>query len=123
MPHGDMQPIGYVVSRHAERAGRQVKAFRKWLDRLPGVYREKVQARAEDSTLDIDRDENCLAQIKDYRSLMPMAQEARLPMFALKSAHGAIGGHQAAVADCYGQYSKLAEKIAARVALLPPFPV
>jgi len=123
MPHGDMQPIGYVVSRHAERAGRQVKAFRKWLDRLPGVYREKVQARAEDSTLDIDRDENCLAQIKDYRSLMPMAQEARLPMFALKSAHGAIGGHQAAVADCYGQYSKLAEKIAARVALPPPFPV
>ena len=119
LPNGEMRPIGYVVSRHSERDGRQVKAFRKWLDRLPNVYRDKVLEAPTAEPIDIDNDLNCLAQIKDYRSLMPMAREARLPMFALKPADGAIGGHQKAVRDCYGQYMKLAGTIAEKAGLCP----
>jgi chromosome partitioning protein len=120
LPSGGLQPIGYVVSRHAEHASRPIKAFRKWLDRLPEMYRRKVANDPEPSILAIENDENCLAQIKDYRSLMPMAQEARLPMFALKPADGAIGGHQNAVRDCYVQNVILARKILEKIGMPPP---
>ncbi len=118
LPTGDMRPIGYVVSRHSVLAGKQARAFRKWLDRLPSVYREKVESElVSDTALQIDSDDRCLAQLKDYRSLMPMAQEARKPMFFLKPGDGAIGGHQGAVARCYMDFKLLAEKIAERIGL------
>jgi len=118
LPAGEMKPIGYVVSRHSVFEGRQVKAFRKWLDRLPRVYREKVEQSARiPHDLDIDADRFCLGQLKDYRSLMPMAQEARRPMFLLRPADGAIGGHQGAVRTCYEDFSNLADRIARRIEL------
>ena len=42
---------------------------------------------------------------------MPMAQEARKPMFLLKPADGAIGGHQAAVSECYENFEELSKEI------------
>jgi chromosome partitioning protein len=117
LPAGNMEPIGYVVSRHSIREGRQVKAFRNWLDKLPSIYREKVENQSSSQELSIDSDDRCLAQLKDYRSLMPMAQEARKPMFLLKPSDGAIGGHQGAVRDCYADFKALAEKIRDRISL------
>lgn len=118
---GQMLPIGYVVSRHSVREGRQVKAFRNWLDRLPGIYREKVENSHDiDEPIEIDSDDRCLAQLKDYRSLMPMAQEARKPMFLLKPADGAIGGHQGAVRDCYSDFKNLATLIGSKIQLADP---
>ncbi|TAN80895.1 MAG: ParA family protein, partial [Gallionella sp.] len=58
-----------------------------------------------------------LALLKNYRSLMPMAMEANKPMFFLKSADGAIGSHQEAVASCYADFKKLAGKIAANAGI------
>ncbi len=118
LSEGQMLPIGYVVSRHSVREGRQVKAFRNWLDRLPGIYREKVEGSSgSDEPIEIDSDNRCLAQLKDYRSLMPMAQEARKPMFLLKPGDGAIGGHQGAVRDCYGDFKNLAKLIGDKIQL------
>ncbi|HVZ07612.1 hypothetical protein [Rhodopila sp.] len=48
---------------------------------------------------------------------MPLAQEARKPMFLLRPADGAFGGHQQAVARCYADFSALALAIAGRIAL------
>ena len=62
------------------------------------------------------RTQHRLAQLKDYRSLMPMAQEASKPMFLLKPADGAIGGHQQAVTDCYQDFRRLAQIILERAA-------
>jgi hypothetical protein len=59
-------------------------------------------------------EEHRLAQLKDYRSLMPLAQEANKPMFLLKPADGAIGGHQQAVHDCYMDFKHLAQLILIR---------
>jgi chromosome partitioning protein len=118
LPTGGMRPIGYVVSRHSIREGRQVRAFRNWLDKLPDIYREKVDSQSSNSSgLGIDDDKNCLAQLKDYRSLMPMAQEARKPMFLLKPADGAIGGHQGAVRQCFADFQSLANAIGSRIGL------
>ena len=60
-------------------------------------------------------DPNCLAHLKDYRSLMPMAQEENCPMFMLKPAHGAIGAHQKAVRDCYTDFQNLARELLGRL--------
>jgi chromosome partitioning protein len=43
-----------------------------------------------------------------------MAQDALKPMFHLKPADGALGGHIYAVQDCYDHFKKLAAAIAKR---------
>ena len=73
-----------------------------------------------EGSLTLDNDPHCLAQLKHYRSLMPMAMEAGKPIFHLKPADGAIGAHAAAVAECGKDFRRLARQIAARVALELP---
>ena len=58
-----------------------------------------------------------LGRLKDYRSLIAMAQEARKPMFKLRPGDGAIGGHQGAVSAAYDDFEKLAREIASRIEL------
>jgi hypothetical protein len=45
---------------------------------------------------------------------MPMAMEARKPIFLLKPADGAIGAHYNAVQECHKDFRKLAERLAER---------
>ncbi|MDW8392575.1 MAG: hypothetical protein RMK84_20910, partial [Oscillochloridaceae bacterium] len=52
--------------------------------------------------------------LKHYRSLMPMARQARKPVFALKPADGAIGAHGEAVRRAAEDFRNLAERIAKR---------
>ena len=54
------------------------------------------------------RDKPRLATIKHFRSLVPMAQEARKPIFDLTVADGAIGSHAAAVRDARKDFRNLA---------------
>jgi cellulose biosynthesis protein BcsQ len=119
LPSGDMRPAGYVMMRHAVRLDRPVKTYERWIGKVPTVYRSEVLGEPVPDGLTIGADEHCLAQLKDYRSLMPMAQESRKPMFLLKPGDGAIGGHQAAVGACYDDFSGLARRIARRCGLGP----
>lgn len=112
LPKGEMAPVGYVLMQHAERLGRPTKAYAKWQARLPVAYREAVLGQAAD--LLAETDTNQIHRIKHYRSLMPMAMEARKPMFALTSADGAIGAHQSNVQQCRGDFEALANEIARR---------
>jgi cellulose biosynthesis protein BcsQ len=114
LPQGAMCPLGYVVSRYSSRGTGAAKAFQRWLDRAPDTYAEAVLDKSPSGTSP-QTDNNRLAQLKDYRSLMPMAQEARKLMFLLKPADGAIGGHQAAVHECYNDFEELAVNIEARI--------
>ncbi len=117
-----MRAIGYIVMQHAVRLDRPVKACGRWMRRIPAVYATAVAGEAAPLTgTAIERDPNCLATLKHYRGLMPLAQEARKPMFALKSADGAIGGHATAVQDCYRDFQALAETVAERAGIeIPP---
>jgi cellulose biosynthesis protein BcsQ len=114
LPSADMVPAGYVVTQHAIRSERPVQAYQKWMKRIPPVYHREVLNRAADEGLVTDNDGECLATLRHYRSLMPMAQEARKPMFYLKAADGAIGGHIHAVQDCFEDFSALAQAIAGK---------
>lgn len=111
LPSGDMCPAGYVVMQHATRAERPVKAYLRWMDRIPNVYRQSVANKPDDVNVHVEDDPYCLAALKHYRSLMPLAMEARKPMFRLKPADGAIGAHAQAVRDCYSDFRALALRI------------
>jgi chromosome partitioning protein len=112
MPKGAMQPVGYIVMQHGILASRPVEAYKRWMDRIPGVYRDAVVDESMSSSIPVREDPYCLSLLKHYRSLMPMAMEVRKPIFFLKSADGAIGAHIEAVRKCYDDFQKLAVKIA-----------
>jgi chromosome partitioning protein len=115
LPNGRMQAIGYLCQQHSVRLDRPVKAYDKWVKRIPGVYREAVLQDTAANQLTPDTDPHCLGTIKHYRSLIPMAQEHRKPIFNLTSADGAIGSHAAAVQDAREDFKKLAGKILAKI--------
>jgi cellulose biosynthesis protein BcsQ len=118
MPKGAMQPIGYIVMQHGILNSRPVKAYQRWLDKIPYTYRESVLIEAPTGNVPVVTDDPyMLALLKHYRSLMPMAMEANKPIFFLKSADGAIGSHQEAVSSCYTDFKKLASKIAANAGI------
>jgi len=154
LPLGKMQPIGYVILQHGIRYDRPVKAYQRWIERIPDTYNTQVvkigdegiknkqlvhldwyQEQLADSgysnfhslfvfhsetVADSSRDPNRLALIKHYQSLMPMAQESHKPIFHLKPADGAIGGHINAVQNVYEDFKILAINIADRTELSLP---
>ena len=81
---------------------------------MPAVYHEAV---LQDSTnaAKPSQDVECLTTLKHYRSLIPMAQEARKPIFHLTSADGAIGSHAQAVQEAYKDFELLAKKLLERM--------
>lgn len=114
-PKGGMTPLGYVIMQPTMRLDRPVKAYRRWLERIPSVFETAVLGR-ENYTSRVDQYE--ISTLKNYQSLMPLAHDARKPMFDLRSADGAIGSTQAYVQRCYTDFRVLAEKIADRLRLL-----
>ena len=118
LPQGKMQPIGYLCQQHGVRLDRPVKAYDKWVQRIPEVYRESVLAtKPTSSAVRQQEDPYCLATIKHYRSLIPMAQEHRKPIFNLTAADGAIGSHANAVQDSKKDFKLLADKIAKKIGI------
>jgi len=120
LPVGGMQAIGYLVMQHSVRKDRPVKSYEKWIARIPGTYSQFVLDEKECEVTTVTQDEHCFALLKHYRSLMPMAQEARKPMFFLKPADGALGAHTYAVRDAYNDFLALAEKIVNRAGITKP---
>uniref|UniRef100_A0A7C4MNF1 ParA family protein n=1 Tax=Desulfatirhabdium butyrativorans TaxID=340467 RepID=A0A7C4MNF1_9BACT len=114
LPQGRMKPLGYLVRQHSVRLSRPVTAYDKWVNRMPAVYHEAV---LQDSTTAAtpSQDGECLATLKHYRSLIPMGQEARKPIFHLTSADGAIGSHAQAVQQAYNDFKQLAETLLQRM--------
>jgi chromosome partitioning protein len=117
LPSGDIQPIGYMVLRHSIRLDRPVKAFERWMAKMPSPYAEAILQCKPAAGATVDTDPNCIAKLRDYRSLMPLAQESRKPMFFLKPADGAMGAHASAATKAYKEFKALASKIADRAGI------
>ena len=113
LPEGNMTPIGYVVQQHSIRLRRPVRAYDRWINRMPEEYaRSLLEVEQGPYAATPDEDDRSLATVKHYRSLVPMAQEARKPIFRLTTADGAIGSHAAAARDAYTDFKALANRIA-----------
>ncbi len=114
LPKGRMTPVGYVIQQHSERLSRPVMAYRRWAERIPTSYRNHVLNQRGEAPLQ-PSDPNCLASLKNYRSLVPLAMEARKPIFKLTSADGALGNHSYAVQDAGRDFRQLSNAIWARI--------
>jgi chromosome partitioning protein len=117
LPEGQTQPLGYVLQQHSLRLDRPVTAYDRWFNQVPSDYRRYVLSENPPSKASVRDDPHCLALLKHYRSLMPMAQEARKPMFHLKPADGAIGAHFKSAQEAHRDFEALARTIAARIGL------
>ena len=118
LPLGRMHPEGYVLLQHMERMSRPVRAYEKWVKRIPETYRDTILKGQHVLNAGLaTEDPNCLARLKHYRSLAPMAQENLKPIFHLTSADGAIGSHSQAVRDAWNDFNSLARKIALRISI------
>ncbi|MFH0899996.1 MAG: AAA family ATPase [Pseudomonadota bacterium] len=114
LPAGHIEPVGYVVWQHGIRLDRPVRAYDKWMARIPSTYAGKVLEDTTQDSVPVERDPHCLGMLRHYRSLIPMAQEARKPMFHLKPADGALGAHFRAVEKAREDFERLAKHIAER---------
>ena len=114
LPQGKMDPIGYVVQQHSVRLDRPVQAYDRWIEQIPNVYQKAVLNEQPSSITSPAEDKNCLALLKHYRSLMPLAQQARKPMFHLKPADGALGSHFKAAQEAQKDFGRLALNILKR---------
>ena len=119
LPDGAMQPVGYVVQQHGLILSRPIRAYDKWVNRMPEAYARNLRGDSEGPypATPAQDEQNNLATVKHYRSLVPMAQEARKPIFHLTTADGAIGSHAAAANDARRDFRDLAQKIAQRINL------
>ncbi|RPF20910.1 ParA family protein [Myceligenerans xiligouense] len=105
-PRGIMEPLGYVIMQPEMRLDRPVKAYARWLERIPWVFSTAV--------LDADPSKERsheIATMRNYRSLMPLAHDARKPMFDLRAADGALGSTQTYVKTCFQEFRSLAERV------------
>jgi cellulose biosynthesis protein BcsQ len=121
LPEGGMKPIGYLVQQHSVRLDRPVQAYERWAVRIPSQYRESVlDTPSGDAPTNPADDPECLATLKHYRSLVPMAQEARKPIFELTAADGALGSHAVSVQNARKDFDRLAGMIRDRLGLPVP---
>lgn len=111
-PSGSMHPLGYIVLQHSERLSRP---FQRQTDRIPEAYRTYLLDESGKPDISVRDDPLCLALLKNYRSLMPLAYEARKPIFHLKVADGAIGSLFGVTQQGYKDFKQLALKIAGKI--------
>jgi cellulose biosynthesis protein BcsQ len=121
LPGGAMAPLGYILMQHTERLSRPVMAYKRWADRIPSTYVKSVLG--QDRTVTASQSaagQYCLAQLKHYRSLVPMALEVRKPIFELTAADGAIGNHSYAVRDAGKDFRALSQVILSKMQVKNP---
>lgn len=117
LPAGSMRPLGYVVLQHAARkANDPARAYHRWIDRIPHVFHQELLH----DPVPVGDDPARLALIRHFRSLLPLAMEARKPVFELKAADGAIGSHAATVQDAKESFASLARSLAEQIDLALP---
>jgi chromosome partitioning protein len=111
LPQGEMHVLGYVAMQHQERLYRPVQAYKKWVERIPSDYRRYILETPGQAAPTIEADPYALALLRHYKSIVPIGQEARKPIFSLKTADGVSGSQLATVSQAYKDFRALALNI------------
>ncbi|MCD8515489.1 MAG: AAA family ATPase [Burkholderiaceae bacterium] len=111
LPQGDMHVLGYVAMQHQERLYRPVQAYKKWVERIPADYRRYILNAPQEGVPMIEQDPYALALLRHYKSIVPIGQEARKPIFSLKTADGVSGSQLTTVTQAYKDFKALASNI------------
>jgi cellulose biosynthesis protein BcsQ len=114
----DFQPRGYIVQQHLARVDRPVKGYERWATQIPIIFHQHVLGPAKGRVpSSIDDDPYCIAMLKHFASLVPLAQVARKPIFDLKQADGIGGGQIQAVANARVEFTALVKKLRSLLAI------
>jgi chromosome partitioning protein len=101
-----MNVLGYVLTNLSPFRNGLTRAQSEWASRVPEAFARHVMLDA-DFAAESNSDPNRIGLIKNYPSLILLADDARKPMFKLTPADGAIGAHAAAVIKCYLDFKEL----------------
>lgn len=114
LPAGTPQFLGYVQQHFGIYREKATKAFGHWQERIPPAMDAGVIKPLREIALAGPGAPEAfhLADIRDYHSLAPRAQQSHKAVFELDSAE-AVGQHQETVSDAWATYFHLAERIVA----------
>ncbi len=111
-----MEPAGYVVMQPNLYGGHVTRAYERWITRIPTEFAEHV-LKSRASTASVNTDPRSFGVVKHYRSLMPLAHDARKPIFHLQAADGVLGAHGTAAREAAKDFRRIGKKLADRVGL------
>lgn len=117
-PHA-FTPVGYIVQQHLARSDRPAAGYASWAAAIPAEYKQHILGEKGEAPPSIDRDDNCIALVKHFASLVPFAQQVRKPLFDLKLADGIGGGQLQAAARARKQFQQLAQDVLVRLESIP----
>jgi cellulose biosynthesis protein BcsQ len=120
IPENNSSPAGYIVMQYSAKESQPVKAYLRWANRIPNIYRKFVLGIPDESNAEVAEDENCIALLKHFKSLAPMSMEAHKPIFLLRPGDGAIGAHVYAVKKSYEEFQSLAQRILEKCPAINP---
>jgi cellulose biosynthesis protein BcsQ len=115
LPDGAMKPLGYVIMQYGIKESRPLRSYLRWANKIPAIYNEFILGNLNAAEIKVENDPGCLAVLKHYHSLIPMAIDAGKPIFLLKPADGAIGAHSQAVLSAYEDFKLFTLKIIEKV--------
>ena len=106
----------YVATRDAEGNERAVGAYEKIARRIPDLIEEFFLDKAADNNLPIAR--YSLGSIPTLNSIIPMAQNARAPVFAIGAKDGVVGSHFLKVRELKETFGSISERLQANLTSL-----
>ena len=108
-------PRRVIASARDERILNEKRRHRdRWAKQMPAEYSRSVLDETPAEALDPQADAHCIATVKHYRSLIPLARDARKPVFSLSAGDGALGAHAAAARGAFDDFKALVENILER---------
>jgi cellulose biosynthesis protein BcsQ len=116
-PRHNFEPIGYIVQQHLARSDRPTAAYGEWAAMIPEEFHRYVLDDVRFKCTEVEEDPYCISSIKHFASLVPLAQQARKPVFDLKQADGVGGGQVQAVANSRKYFVQLIRRIRDKVGL------
>ncbi|WDQ14573.1 ParA family protein [Rhodopirellula sp. P2] len=117
VPIQDTLPIGYIVGHIHQRGRTTTAALQASMQQIPELYHRNILNQELSHRTPLGEDDACLAIIRNFHSLIQLADDAKKPVFDLKPADGAIGAHGGYVQEAYKDFEKLSKKIASRIGL------
>ena len=105
---------GYINQHFNIQSEKEIKAFKYWTDRVPQMIEDNLIKKMQEIDAGMVTDTNVdsckLGDFKNYRSLIPLSQQKRKPIFELDGPE-IVGVHKNNVEECGRDFKELAEKI------------
>ena len=107
LPPGEPRPLGYVSQQFSVYGNRPAAAFRGWLSRIADAYEEGV---LEPLGYRADGEEQIMGSLKNYASLVPLAQRSNKALFELSGTE-ARGAQFTRAQGTLDQFTEIAQGI------------